>query len=196
MKIVNLAVISLHVLLFGALAAENTNVPPKRKAYVLVANDVIELKVYQEDDLGAKARIAPDGTVTLPLIGTVEVAGKTVDQAAERIKAVLAADYLVNPQVSLSIAEFAKRRFTILGQVQHAGAFDFPGDETINLLQAIALAGGYTRIGSPSKITLQRMVNGEKKVFKLDAEAMSKDERAKSFEILPDDTITVGEKLL
>jgi hypothetical protein len=71
-----------------------------------------------------------------------------------------------------------------------------PGEESINLLQAISMAGGYTRIGAPWKITLQRTVNEEQKIFKLDADAMSKDKKSKPFEILPDDSITVGEKII
>ena len=168
--------------------------PPK--LYNLSPNDVVMLKVYQEDDLQAQVRINRDGSVTLPLIGQVVIGGKTIDEATATITAMFDDGYLVNPQVTLTIVEYGKRRFTVLGQVQRPGTYEMPSEDSVNLLQAISIAGGYTRIGAPWKITLQRVVDGEQKIFKLDAEAMSKDKNAKPFEILPDDTITVGEKLI
>jgi polysaccharide export outer membrane protein len=128
--------------------------------------------------------------------GQVKIGGKTIEEATTVITRLFDDGYLVNPQVSITVLEYAKRRFTVLGQVQRPGTYEMPGEESINLLQAISMAGGYTRIGAPWKITLQRTVNDEQRVFKLDAEAMSKDRNAKPFEIMPDDTITVGEKLI
>ena len=178
-----------------------TNTPPlaaatnSRPDYVLVANDIIVVKVYQEDDLDAKVRISKDGSIVLPLLGTVTIGGKTREQAAKMIKDLLAEKYLVNPQVSLDIAEYSKRRFTVLGQVARPGTFEIPGDESVNLLQAISMAGGYSRLGTGRGVTVQRGQGPEKKSFKLDADAMAKDKGVTIFEILPDDTITVGEKL-
>ena len=56
-------------------------------------------------------------------------------------------------------------------------------------------AGGYTRLGSPSKVSLRRLQNGQPVVFSLNAEQMSKDKKSKPFVILPDDIITVGERI-
>jgi len=58
----------------------------------------------------------------------------------------LAKDYLVNPQVNLTVMEYSKRRFIVLGQVQRPGAYDMPDRDSVRLLQAIGMAGGYTRI--------------------------------------------------
>lgn len=176
----------------AAAAAVNTNARPD---YVLVANDTIMVKVYQESDLDAKVRISKDGSIVLPLLGQVAVGGKTREDAAKMIRDLLAEKYLVSPQVSLDIAEYSKRRFTVLGQVQRPGTFDLPGDEAVNLLQAISMAGGYTRLGTGRGVTVQRGQGAEKKVFKLDADSMAKDKDVKVFEIIADDTITIGEKL-
>ena len=83
----------------------------------------------------------------------------------------------------------------MLGQVQRPGTFEFPGDDTVNLLQAISMAGGYTRLGSPGKVTVQRGEGADKKIFKLDADSMAKDRNVTVFEIEPDDTISIGEKI-
>ncbi len=176
---------------FGAPSAE-----PSR-LYVLKPNDVVDLRVFQEEDLTTKVRVARDGSVILNLVGTVNIGGKTVEQATGLIRDLLAKDYLVNPQVTLTIFEYAKRRVTVLGQVNRPGAYEMPSDDRIDLLQAIAMAGGYTRIGNPKKVMVQRMVDGETKIFgPLDAKAMAEKKDSKSFEILPDDTITVREKWL
>jgi polysaccharide export outer membrane protein len=166
------------------------------RLYVLTPGDIALVKVYQEDDLQTQARIGRDGVVTLPLLGSVKIGGLTLEQASAHVAQLYEDGFLVNPQVSVAVLEYAKRRFTVLGQVQRPGTYDIPGEETLNLLQAISMAGGYTRIGAPWKITLQRTVEGEQRIFKLDAEAMGKDRNAKPFEILPDDTITVGEKII
>jgi polysaccharide export outer membrane protein len=117
-----------------------------------------------------------------------------VAQATERIQHLYNKDYLVNPQVNLIVEHFAERRFSVLGQVQHPGNFDFPQNESVNLLEAIAIAGGYTRLGAPSKVDVRRIENGSPKIYRLDADQMSKDSKQAPFEILPDDIITVGER--
>ena len=162
--------------------------------YVLRSGDVVQVKVYQEDDLTSVSRIGTDGTVSMPLLGSVKVISKTLEQANAIIRDLLAKDYLVNPQVSLNVTEFAKRRFTVLGQVQRPGTYDMPTDESVSLLQAIATAGGYTRIGNPRRITVQRTVDKANTLIKLDAEAMAADKKQKPFVIQPDDVIIVGEK--
>jgi polysaccharide export outer membrane protein len=166
-----------------------------RKDYLLVPSDVVQVKVYQEDDLDAKVRLAKDGTVTLPLLGQVNIGGRTREQAALVIKKLLGEKYLVNPQVTVEVVDYSRRRFTVLGQVQRPGTYEFPGDESVNLLQAISMAGGYTRLGAASKVTVQRGEGAEKKIFKLDADSMAKERDVKVFEIQPDDTITIGERL-
>jgi len=160
----------------------------------LSPNDGILVTVYQEDDLTTKTIIDKNGMVMLPLLGQVKISGLTVGQATERIQQLYNKDYLVNPQVNLIVERFAERRFAVLGQVQKPGNFDFPTNESVNLLEAIAIAGGYTRLGAPSKVDVRRVEDGSPKIFHFDAGEMAKDARKKPFEILPDDIITVGER--
>ena len=164
-------------------------------SYVLAPNDVLEIKVFQEDDLESKLRVAQNGTINFPLIGTVNIAGRTPNDAAAVIRTALAKDFLVNPQVSLTVVEYGKRRFTVLGQVQKAGSIDMPEREKVTLLDAIAMAGGYTRIADPSKIMLKRKVDDKDTVQRLNAKIMARDARMAAFEIRPGDVITVGESI-
>jgi polysaccharide export outer membrane protein len=170
-------------------------VAPLLKLNVLRPNDVVWVKVYQEEDLETKAAIDKDGFITMPLLGPVQVGQKTVEEATGLIRSLYAKDYLVNPRVSVTLIERARLRFTVMGQVQRPGTYEFPDNESLNLLQAIAMAGGYTRLGAPSKVGLQRMQDGKPVLIPLNAEQMSKDKQAKPFELMPDDIITVGERI-
>ena len=163
-------------------------------ARVLVANDVVLVTVYQEDDLTTKVIVDKNGMVMLPLLGQVKIGGSSTKEATERIQKLYDKDYLVNPRVNLTAEHFAEHRFSVLGQVQHPGNFDFPQNEPINLLEAIAIAGGYTRLGAPSKVDVRRIENGSPRVYRFDAEQMARDSRKTPFEILPSDIITVGER--
>jgi polysaccharide export outer membrane protein len=104
-------------------------------------------------------------------------------------------DFLFDPMVSLTILEYSKSKVTVLGQVRTPGVYLFPANERLNLLQAIALAGGYTRTGEPGKIIIKRVQNGRQNVIKVDGRAMAKEEGYKMFEIQPDDLITIAESL-
>ncbi len=161
----------------------------------LQPNDVLEVMVYQEPDLATKVTLDERGMVALPLIGPVKLAGLTLEQATAKIRDMYDKDYLVNPKVTIQVDQFAVLRFTVLGQVQKPGSFEFPPNETLNLLEGLAMAGGYTRLAAPNKVTLQRNVNGEQKVYHLDADAMARDKTNKPFQLLPDDTVTVEERV-
>jgi polysaccharide export outer membrane protein len=156
---------------------------------------LIEVKVYRQPDLDTRARIAENGTVTMPLLGSIAIGGKTADEARVMIRDLLNKDYVVDPQVSLAVVEYAKRLFTVMGEVQRPGTYEMPPDQPVNLLQAIAMAGGFTRLGAPTKVVVQRMEGGQKKIYRLDTAAMAQDERAEPFQILPGDTITIRERV-
>jgi polysaccharide export outer membrane protein len=162
-------------------------------SYQLSTQEVIKVTVFQEDDLTATARIAEDGTVQLPLIGSVTVGGRTIRQAAATIEAALRQDYLVNPQVSVTIVEFAKRRFAILGQVQRPGTYEIPATENLDVIQAVGLAGGYTRSANPSKIIVKRVTAGSERVFRLNGKDLARSGSERAFRVMPGDTITVEE---
>jgi protein involved in polysaccharide export with SLBB domain len=193
--------------LLGGVCAEGANVttpaeapapsvhPAAQWKNVLGSNDCVLVQVYQEEDLTTRAVIDGDGMIRLPLLGLVRVGQKTPEEATTLIQQLYERDYLVNPQVSLTVIEPAKLRFTVLGQVQRPGAYEFPVNESVNLLQGIAMAGGYTRLGAPSKVTLQRVQNGRRVVVPVNAEQMSKDKKAKPLELAPEDIIIVGERI-
>jgi protein involved in polysaccharide export with SLBB domain len=163
-------------------------------SYILSPNDQIQIEVFQEEDLRTSAKISKEGTITFPLLGNVKLAGLTMSQATSRLTELLKRDFLVNPRVSMSVVSFSKKRFTVLGQVNSPGIKEMPDQESLDLLEAIGMAGGYTRIANPSKITVKRREGGTESVIQVDGKAMARG-NGKGFQIKPGDTITVAESI-
>lgn len=160
--------------------------------YQLQPKDTVHIKVFQEDDLETTARIEKDGSIAFPLLGTAKIGGQTVQQATATMESLLKA-YLVRPLVSVDIVSYSKRTFTMLGEVNKPGVFPMPDETSVNVLEAIGMAGGYTKIANPSKITVKRMVDGREQLIKLDGKKIVKQAGTPMFEVLPGDTIVVGE---
>jgi protein involved in polysaccharide export with SLBB domain len=166
--------------------------------YQLSANDAIIVEVFGEDDLRTSARLNGEGNVSLPLIGSVHLGGLTMTQATARVTELYARDYLVNPKVNVSLQGYAKRRFTVLGQVNRPGSFEMPETNPggIDLLEAIAMAGGYTRIAAPERVSVRRHTAGGDRVLRVNAKRLERgDSSAGTFRVEPGDTITVGESI-
>lgn len=176
----------------GSAAATGQTPGPN---HILASGELIEIKVFQEPDLDTTVRIPENGTISFPLIGEVEIAGRTVQQAAKSIRDRLEARFLVDPHVSLAVLEPIKRLFTILGQVQKPGTYRFPDRQPLNLIHVIGIAGGYTRLADAGRITVKRRVGGKDTVFTLDGKRMASDRESKPFLITPGDIITVRERI-
>lgn len=179
----------LILLAAGVLTAPAQN----RAEHVLAPNDSIEIRVFQEPDLDAKVTLGQDGKVSLPLIGEVAVGGLTINQASRAIAQRYKQGYLVNPNVTVAIGEYAKRRFTILGAVNKPGAYYFPDGEGLSLFQAIGMAGGYSRVANPSKVWIKRPSAAGP--IKLDAKKLAKSGESGTFLIQPGDVIEVKESI-
>src|SRR5262245_48635120 len=164
--------------------------------YILSPTDQVAVEVFGEDDLRASGRLNPEGNLSVPLLGSVHLAGLTLTQAASKLTELYGRDYLVNPRVNVTLLGYAKRRFSILGQVGRPGTFEMPESSPggIDLLEAVAMAGGYTRIAAPERIIVRRQGPNGDRIFKVNAKKFNKDNGG-SFLVEPGDTITVGESI-
>jgi protein involved in polysaccharide export with SLBB domain len=117
----------------------------------LQTGEKIRVTVYGEQGLSGEYEIDPSGSVSLPLAGTVQAAGLTQKELEQRLTQQFSSEYLKNPKVTVSIIEF--RPFYILGEVQKPGAYPYTGG--LNVLSAIAIAGGTTYRANRSKIYIQ-----------------------------------------
>jgi protein involved in polysaccharide export with SLBB domain len=160
--------------------------------YVLSPNDQVAVEVFGEDDLRTNGRLNGEGNLSVPLLGSVHLGGLTLSQAAVRLTELYGRDYLVNPKVNVSLIGYARRRFTMLGQVNRPGSYEMPdgSPEGVDLLEAIAMAGGYTRIAAPERVTVRR----GNQVIRVDAKRLARGS-GKAFVVLPGDAVTVGESI-
>jgi protein involved in polysaccharide export with SLBB domain len=179
------------ILLAAASLAQDTS----DNNYRLSPNDLVEIRVFQEPDLDCRVRIGGDGSVTLALVGAVTLGGKTINEAADYLRQKYGERFLVNPQLTITVIDFSKKRFTVLGQVQNPGSYSMPDNEGVTLLQAIGMAGGYTRIAEPSNITVKRINSGIESLMKVNAKRMARGDASATFKILPGDVISVPESM-
>ncbi len=132
-----------------------------RPEYRINPQDKLNITVFREPDMSVKeAPVETGGTLVLPLIGRVRAAGQTTTQLANEIQSLLGAKYLVDPRVSVIVAESLAQSVTVDGAVGIPGSYGLQGDTT--LLQAIALARGATKIATFDKVAVFRTVNGQR----------------------------------
>ena len=169
----------------------STSVSPPA-GYILSPNDAVAVEVFGEDDLKTAARINGEGNLSLPLLGSTHLAGLTLTQAVARLTDLYGRDYLVSPKVNVTLVGYAARRFTILGQVNRPGDYQMPESSPggIGLVEAIGIAGGYTRIAAPERISVRR----GNQLLKVNAKRISRGV-ASDFHIESGDIITVGESI-
>jgi len=135
--------------------------PPPIETSSLGPGDVIEVTVYDEPSMSKTFKVAPNGTIDFPLVGTLEIEGKEPQEIAELIKTRLRdGKILKNPSVSVLVKEVNSKKVAVFGQVQKPG--QFPMTEGMTVVQAISLAGGFTSLADRDRVTLNRRVSKEK----------------------------------
>jgi polysaccharide export outer membrane protein len=122
--------------------------------HVITPGDVLEISVFQADELSTRERVNDFGSVALPLVGAVPVAGLTTSGAEGRIADALGGDYLQDPQVNVFVTDFADLEVSVGGEVNEPGVFPIRGRTT--LLEGIALAGGTTRRAKETQVIVFR----------------------------------------
>ncbi|MDD5439050.1 MAG: polysaccharide export protein [Candidatus Omnitrophica bacterium] len=162
--------------------------------YRLRPTDVVKITVHEQDDLETKTRITQDGYITFPLLGKVKAAGLTVQELENLLKQSLEADYLVNAQVVVFIDEYHTRQFSVLGEVNSPGKFDMPTEKDVTLLEAIAMAGGFTKDADITKTMVMRVTEGQKETIKINVKDITeKGQKEKDILLEPEDVVVVPE---
>jgi len=133
------------------------------RAYVIAADDILEISVYGESDLTRSVRVGNDGDVTYPLLGRLKMAGLAVAQAEDNMVRLLTDGYLIDPQVSIFVKKFAA--ITILGEVKTPGSYELK--ESVEVLDAIAMAGGFTQQADPDNVKVVRLKDGVEEVIRV-----------------------------
>src|SRR3989442_11835681 len=110
--------------------------------YIVGAQDVLGIAVWNQPDLTGKFTVEVDGTFTFPLIGRVKVGGLTLRQIEAEMRSRLTDGYFKNPQVSVAIESYKSQRIFVVGEVKSAGAYALGANMT--LMEALAQAGSTT----------------------------------------------------
>ena len=147
--------------------------------YKIGAGDTLYINVYDESDLKVNIRVDKSGIITFPFLGDISVIGLSTKEVSVVIENGLRGDYLIEPQVIVSITDY--RPFYINGLVNKPGGYPF--QEGLTLDKAIALSGGLASRASNSDWSITRVING--KTVVIDAVI--------STEVMPDDIITIGQ---
>jgi polysaccharide export outer membrane protein len=125
------------------------------------------------DNGGLKLRVSSAGEVSLYLLGTVKVAGKTPSEAEKHIRSLLMKDYIRDPHVLVQVQTYRVSNVTVMGQVSKPGVVPLPAEQRIDILAGIAIAGGFTKLARTSKIDLTR--DGDTTTFDLNKLKKEKD---------------------
>jgi polysaccharide biosynthesis/export protein len=159
--------------------------------YVIGPQDVLAINVWHEAELSQSVPVRPDGKISLPLIGDLEVSGLTPRLLQARLTKELSA-YIRKPQVTVIVREINSHKFYILGEVERPGAYTLTTSMTV--LNALAAAGGFRDFAKVSRIYVLRLMpdNSRKKIhFDFKAAVNGKDIWYRDFELQPGDTLVV-----
>jgi len=128
---------------------------PRKGEFVLGVNDAVHVNVWKNAELSVDARVRPDGTITMPLVGDIKAAGRTPSslksEITKRLQSFVRDEGAI---VSIAVTEVNSYRFTVAGQVEHAGLLT--AKYYVTASEAIAMAGGLNRFANPHKLTLVR----------------------------------------
>jgi len=197
LKIPLLAFLALF-LTFPLFAEEQRPIPAAAAAdYILQPSDLLNVQVFQEENLKRDVRVSQECSITLPLIGKVDLKGKSLRQAEDLIRDLYNRDYLVNPQVNVVVIEYAKRTVNVIGQVNQPGAVLFPQEQGLTLLDAISRAGGFSRLANRSQGKLTRTnAHGKTETYIINADDLIKGNSSNSWPLLVNDIVFVPERIL
>ena len=176
------------------LTAENISSQPPKPAtgdpnYSIGPEDVLTIDVWREPELSRTVPVRRDGKISLPLLNDVQAAGLTPTQLSSEIVAKLHAT-VINPHVTVIVAQMSSQRIYILGQVTRGGAYPLVPDMTA--VQALSIAGGFTPFAKLKKIYVMRTENGENRVFPINyKEVISGRMTQQNIQLKPGDTIVV-----
>lgn len=163
---------------------------PDRSAFTLGPNDLLYVSVFGQPEYSPPpqgVRVAPDGTLSLPLLGSVRVEGKSPAELSQVVEAGLT-EYLLEPSVSVAVLEYASRRYFVFGEVKEPGPKIM--DRPVSALEALAMGAGFNPGANRERVVIMRR-HGEKdvEVIGFNGETPGPDGLV---QVRPDDFVFVG----
>ena len=157
--------------------------------YVIGADDVLTVVFWRDKEMSGDVVVRPDGKITLPLVNDVDAAGSTPEELRDRISKV-AAQFLEEPAVTITVKQINSRRVFITGEVGKPGPYPLTAPTTV--LQLIAMAGGLNDFAHREEIVVMRTENGRAVTFPFDYAAVAKRKKLQQNIVLkPGDVVLV-----
>jgi polysaccharide export outer membrane protein len=195
--------LSLPLLIAGCATSANLSsgtppAPPPAEAYQIGVDDIVQVSVWRNPELGVTAPVRPDGKISVPLVGDVMAGGHTPDEVAQDIKAKLGA-YVIEPQVSVILTELRSHEY--LSRVRVTGAvrqpISIPFRQGMTVLDAVLAAGGITEFAAPDRSSLHRRTGEGAQAYGVQLEnILSNGDLSTNYKVAPGDVITVPERTL
>ena len=182
------AIIFLQSLIISVAFAQSP--PSAVEGYRIGNGDILEIVTWKEPDFTRDSILVRlDGKISFPLLNDVQASGRTPSELKKAIEAGLK-QYVNAPNVTVTVRNAASQKFYILGEVIKTGEYPLVKDLTI--LQAFAIAGGFTEWASKKEIILFRVENGKEKVIRINYKEITKNgDFSQNVRIKADDTIVV-----
>jgi polysaccharide export outer membrane protein len=160
--------------------------------YFIAPQDILVVDVFGEKDLSREFKVEGAGEITYPLLGAVKVEGMTTAEIEDRLKELLGKDYLVDPNVTVTVRQDRKRIITVMGEVMKPGALELPGEQKWTIVDALGQAGGPTKGANKKRIQFNR--KGKVQEFRLEDLQKTTDPE-KVIWLEPGDSINVPQTL-
>jgi polysaccharide export outer membrane protein len=189
-------------ILFGATctSVQSPTLPPRlpttetikkaKSAHLLGAGDIVEVRVYRENELSGLYHVSPNGTFNFPLIGTVNANQGGIHELTQEITKRLREKYIRDPQVTVLLKESRSKKIFVLGMVKKPGSFVFESEMTV--VQAIALAGGFHSLASHDLVLIRETEQGNDQKFRIPFKEISQG-KAPNSPLEPGDILFVPE---
>jgi polysaccharide export outer membrane protein len=173
------------------IASAMQQVVHSKTDYHLAPADLVSITVYQDPDINRKVRVNTNGTVALPLVGSIKIGGMTLIEAQANIESKLA-KFLVSPQVSLFIEEYGNKTIFVMGEVAKPGSYPIPTESRMTILEAISTAGGFTPVAAQDRARVLRYVNGASVTYTINIKEITQQgQKEKDMVLEPNDIVYV-----
>lgn len=169
--------------------------------YRLAPRDLVQFQVYNQPDMTTAQRVTANGDLRFPLVGTVNLAGKTLREAESLLeKQFKEGGFFVNPQVILAVEQYGERYVAVLGQVKTPERIPMAVEtKSMGMLQAITQAGGFTRVSRTDQVQVLRIhPDGKEERITVNVDELLKPrtpESASEFQLVAGDVVFVPERV-
>ncbi len=155
----------LYIVLIGLSLLMSAMTTLAKGSYLLQPGDILEISVWKEPDLQREVLVQPDGAISFPLVGSIMVKGRKVQDVNKAI-AVRLEKYIPDPVVTVNLKQMSGNRIYVVGKVLKPG--EFLSNRNVDVMQAIGMAGGLNPFAEGDEIIILRRVNGVQKSIPFD----------------------------